>query len=167
MLSGRRATPRPIIPSNPATSVSTQLIGYSATVSGSGPTPTGTVTFSVGDTDAVQRRFDLGYGHVLLGRRALLGEDTVTVSLRRRLKLLLELDHLVDRRFQQAWTVDVGDPLGQPGLRWNTNVSYSATVSVVSPGSGTRGGWHGRLHLERHHDRHLLGSRPESSGVGT
>ena len=137
MLSGRRSLTATISPSNASTSVSTQLISYAATVSGSGPTPTGTVTFSVGDTTLCSDALTSGSASCS-SSSAPLGDDTVTVS------------YGGDSNYSSNSTtssIDVSraststsvTPSVNPAPLF-TNVTYSATVSVDSPGSGTPGG---------------------------
>ena len=125
------------MPSNPSTSVSTQLISYSATVSGSGPTPSGTVTFSVGDTTLCSDALTSGSAACSSGG-APLGDDTVTVfyggdSNYSSNSTTSSID------VNQASTSTSVTPSVNPAPLF-TDVTYSATVSVDSPGSGTPSG---------------------------
>ncbi len=126
-----------IIPSNPSTSVSTQLISYSATVSGWGPTPTGTVTFSVGDTTLCSGALNSGSASCSSGG-APVGEDTVTVSYGGDSNYSSNsTSSSID--VTQASTSTSVTPSVNPAPLF-TDVTYSATVSVDSPGSGTPSG---------------------------
>ena len=125
-----------IVPSNPSTSVSTvsrQLLGH---CDRGGAPPTGTVTFSVGDTTLCSHALASGSASCSSAPRR--WATIPSPSPMAAIELLLELDHLVDRRFPGV-VGDVGDPSVNP-VQCTTNVTYSATVSVDSPGTGIPSG---------------------------
>ena len=146
-----------ITPSNPSTSVSDafdRLLGHSERP---GPTPTGTVTFSVGDTTLCSDALTSGSASCSSSSAPLV-DDAVTVSYGGDSNYSSNFDHLVDRRLPGV-DLDVGDPVGQPDSAVHQRDLLGDCLGRLARVGDS--GWHGRLHLERLHDRHLLGGRAE------